>query len=94
MWALSVMRLKLSSHLQLKIEAPILSIIAPGQTNDAAAYKQTLLHETIEKFAAGAFIAGDAAYILTEHLLVPFSGSCKQGLNKDSYNCFLSQLLI
>jgi hypothetical protein len=62
------------------------SIIAPGQTNDAVAYKQTLLLEIMEKFPYGAFLARDAAYILTEHMLVPCTGSCKQDPDKkDSY---------
>jgi hypothetical protein len=94
LWPLSVLRLKLSSHLRLKIEVPIFFIVAPGQTNDAAAYEQTLLHESIEYFAAGAFIAGDAAYMLTEHLLVPFTGGCKQDRHKGSYIFYLSQLRI
>jgi hypothetical protein len=66
------------------------SVIAPGQTNDAVAYEQTLLHEIIENFAAGAFIAGGTAYMLTENLLVPFTGSCKQDPDKNSYNFYLS----
>jgi hypothetical protein len=70
------------------------SVIAPGQTNDAVAFEQTLLHEIIEKMASGTYIAGDAAYIQTEHMLVPFTGSCKQDPDKDSYNFYLSQLRI
>jgi len=70
------------------------AVIAPGQTNDAVAYEQIMLHEIIEKFASGAFIAGNAAYILTEHMIVPFTGSCKQDPDKDSYNFFLSHLRI
>jgi hypothetical protein len=45
-------------------------------------------------YSSGAFIAGDAAYVLTEHLLVPFTGSCKEDADKDSYNFYLSQLRI
>jgi hypothetical protein len=50
------------------------------------------LHEIIENFATGTFIAGDA--MLTEHLLVSFTGSCKQDPDKDSYNVYLSRLRI
>ncbi len=46
-------------------------IFAPGQTNDAVACKATGLHEIIDKLPSGLFIAGDAAYMLTEHLLFP-----------------------
>jgi hypothetical protein len=69
-------------------------IVVSGQTNDAVGYEQTLLHEIIKKFPYWAFIAGDAAYILTEHMLVPLTGSCKQDPDKDSYNFYLSQLEI
>jgi hypothetical protein len=70
------------------------SIIAPDQTNDALVYEQTLLQEILEDFQCGTFIAGDAAHILTQHRLVPFAGSCKQDLDKDSYNFDLLQLRI
>jgi hypothetical protein len=71
------------------------SVIAPGQTNDAVTFEQTFLHEIIDKkMASGTYIAGDVAYIQTEHTLVPFTGSSKQDPDKDSYNFYLSQLRI
>jgi hypothetical protein len=70
------------------------SVIAPGQTNDAVAYEETGLHAIINQLPSGLYVAGDAAYILTEHLLVPFTGSCRQDPDKDSYNFYLSQLRI
>lgn len=72
----------------------LFAVVAPGQTNDAVAYEATGLHDIIDKFPSGLYIVGDAAYVLTEHLLVPFTGSCRQDADKDSYNFFLSQLRI
>jgi hypothetical protein len=70
------------------------AVIAPGQTNNAVTYKLTNLQDIIENFAPGAFIVGDAAYLLMEHLLVPYTGTSKQNPDKDSYNFYLSQLRI
>jgi hypothetical protein len=72
----------------------LFTVIAPGQTNDAVAYEATSLHETINELPSCLNLAGDAAYMLTEHLLVPFTGSCSDDPDKDSYNFYLSQLII
>jgi hypothetical protein len=72
----------------------LFTVIASGQTNNAVAYKATGLHETIDKLPSGLYVAGDAAYMLTEHLLVPFTRSCREDPGKDSYNFYLSQLRI
>jgi hypothetical protein len=72
----------------------LFTVIAPGQTNDAVTYKATGLHKTINELPSGLYLAGDAAYMLTEHLLVPFTGSCRDDPGKDSYTFYLSQLRI
>jgi hypothetical protein len=70
------------------------TFIASGQTNNAVAYEETGLHDIIDMLPSGLYVAGNAAYVLTKHLLVPFTGSCRQDPNKDSYNFYLSQLRI
>jgi hypothetical protein len=52
------------------------------------------LAEIIENLPAGLFIAKDAAYIVTKHLLIPFIGSQHQDHVKDTFNFVLSQLHI
>jgi hypothetical protein len=52
------------------------------------------LAEIIENLPAGLFIAADAAYVVTEHVLIPFTGSQRQDRVKDTFNFFLSQLRI
>jgi hypothetical protein len=70
----------------------LFNVIAPGQTNDAVTYEATGLHETINKLPSGLYVAGNAADMLTtEHLLVPFAGSCREDPDTDSYNFYLSQ---
>lgn len=49
------------------------------------------LHEIIDKLASGLHVAGNAAYILMKHLLVPFTGSYRQDADKDTYNFYQSR---
>ena len=72
----------------------LFAVVTPGQANDAVAHEATGLHETIAKLPSRLRAAGDAACVLTEHLLVPFTGSCRCDPNKDSCNFCLSQLRI
>jgi hypothetical protein len=61
---------------------------------DQPAYEETGLAEIIENLPAGLSIAADAAYIVTEHILILFTGSQRQDHVKDTFNFFLSQLCI
>jgi hypothetical protein len=69
-------------------------VIAPGTVGDQVAYEDTGLSDVIESFPPGLFIVADAAYTLTEHMLVPFTGSNRLHKEKDTFNYFLSQLRI
>ena len=42
----------------------------------------------------GLFGLGDAAYTLSEHLLIPFTGSDRLDPAQDAFNYYLSQLRI
>ena len=68
------------------------TVIAPGQMNDAGAREAAGLRETIDNLPGGLCVAGDAACVLTEHPLVPFTGSNRQDPDRDSCNFCLSQL--
>jgi hypothetical protein len=60
-----------------------------------ASYEEMGLHKIMDKLPSGLYVAGNAAYILTEHLVVSFTGSCRQeDADKDNYNFYLSQLRI
>ena len=40
------------------------------------------------------YIIGDAAYTVSDQMIVPFTGSSRQHPSKDAYNYFLSQMRI
>jgi hypothetical protein len=70
------------------------AVAAPGRTGDLVAYELLSIREIIEKLPPGFYIVGDAAYMLTEHVLVPFTGGDRQSPENDTYNFYLSQLRI
>eukprot|EP00918_Siedleckia_nematoides_P089286 GHVU01196261.1.p1 GENE.GHVU01196261.1~~GHVU01196261.1.p1 ORF type:complete len:400 (+),score=51.28 GHVU01196261.1:319-1518(+) len=69
------------------------SLSSPGGTNDALAYQRWGLKELVAALPPGYYIAGDAAYPLGPHLMVPFN---LQDLTvaRRNYNWCLSQLRI
>ena len=71
------------------------AVAAPGRTNDARAIlKCNRLCEWLDTLGDGKyFIVGDNAYVLADHLLIPFSGKSIPEINR-TYNYFLSQLRI
>jgi hypothetical protein len=69
-------------------------VMGPGNKSDQIAYELTGLQAIFELLPIGLFIAADAAYIVTEHVLIPFVGSQRQDRTKDAFNFFLSQLRI
>jgi hypothetical protein len=70
------------------------AVAAPGRTGDLVAYELITIRETIEKLPTGFYIVADAAYMLTEHVLVPFTGGDRSASDKDTFNYYLSQLRI
>ena len=70
------------------------AVAAPGRTGDLVAYEMLTIREIIENLPAGLYVVADAAYMLTEHVLVPFTGGDRQSADKDTFNYFLSQLRI
>ena len=71
-----------------------MNCMSPGGTNDIVAYRHSGLPDMVEALPLTRYIVGDNAYIPTEHVLVPFSGSEKEDPGKDAYNYHLSQLRI
>jgi hypothetical protein len=60
------------------------AVEAPGRTGDLVAYELLSIHEIIEKLPPGFYIVADAAYMLTEHVLVPFTGGDRQSPENDT----------
>ena len=79
----------------IRLKFLFFGVVAPGKTNDNSAYPLCkILKKFIENLPAGVYIVGDAAYTLTEKLLIPFTGSQKLDPKKDTFNFHLSQLRI
>ena len=70
------------------------SVAAPGKTSDQVAFERTSLYKKIQNLPPGLYLVGDAAYVLCDQLLIPFTGSQRQNPENDAYNFFLSQLRI
>ena len=69
-------------------------MVAPGKTPDCKAYEFTGLKDIVDNLPSGIYVVGDAAYMLSEHMLVPFTGAEKLDVEKDAYNFFQSQVRI
>ena len=66
------------------------SIAAPGKTGDARAIRKTSFLEKLARVPATYYVVADAAYSLSEKVLVPFTGSNRNDPIKDAFNYFLS----
>lgn len=70
-------------------------VVATGSTNDNIAINMADdLIKCINELPLGMFFVGDAAYTLSENLLIPFTGSQRDNLDNDAFNYYLSQLRI
>jgi hypothetical protein len=70
------------------------AVVAPGKCSDQVAFERTSLSTLMEALPTGTYLVGDAAYSLTERMLVPFTGSQRNNASNDAYNFYLSQLRI
>ena len=70
-------------------------VVAPGKTNDNVAFPRCgKLYDTVTNLPVGLYFFGDAAYTLSDALLIPFTGSQRDNIDNDAYNFYLSQLRI
>ena len=70
------------------------SIAAPGRSSDQTALGKTSLYTIISQLPLGLYIIGDAAYTVSDQILVPFTVSSRQHPSKDAYNYFVRQMQI
>lgn len=68
-----------------------MSAIAPGSTNDWAAWNRSKLSRAVSRLPEGFYCLGDAAYPLSAKLLTPYPGK-NLPPGEDSFNFHLSQL--
>jgi hypothetical protein len=69
-------------------------ILNPGWSSDWTAYGTCSLRTWIENLPDNLFVAADNAYVCSEHLIVPFSGSNRGADDNSNFNFYLSQLQI
>ena len=69
-------------------------VIAPGKCSDQVAFERTSIFDRVAAFNTGFYLVGDAAYTLSDVMLVPFVGSQRDDPTQDTFNFFLSQLRI
>ena len=70
-------------------------MIVPGRCSDQVALvERTDLPNKTALFDSGFYFVGDAAYTLSDVILVPFVGSQRDDQTQDAYSFFLSQLRI
>jgi len=60
------------------------AVAKPGGSSDLTAYERISIRDIIENLPDGLYIIADAAYMLTEHVLVPFTGGDRQAPDKDT----------
>jgi hypothetical protein len=65
-------------------------VTKPGGSSDFIAYEKLSIKDVIENLPDGIYIVADAAYMLTQHIIVSFTGGNWQDAAKDAYNYYLS----
>ena len=70
-------------------------VASPGSSNDNISYPMApVLKEVLESPPLGCYAVADAGYTLSEHILIPFTGSDRLDPVQDSFNYYLSQMRI
>jgi hypothetical protein len=70
-------------------------VVLPGSTNDNISYPlATGLKDIFDSLPPGLFGLADAAYTLSECMLIPFVGADRCNPAQDAFNYYLSQLRI
>jgi len=64
-------------------------VIAPGKCSDQVAFERTSIFDRVAAFNTGFYLVGDAAYTLSDVMLVPFVGSQRDDPTQDTFNFLL-----
>ena len=67
-------------------------VVASGSTNDSTAFNFAVeLRDVVENLPEGLYLVGDAAYEISEKILIPFTGSYKDNPDNDAFNFYSSE---
>jgi len=70
-------------------------VVSPGSTNDNISYPLASgLKKAFDNLPLGLYGVADAAYTLSENMLIPFTGANRLDPANDAFNYYLSQLRI
>ena len=70
-------------------------VVSPGFMNDNILYPLAPgLKEVLDALSLGCYAVADAAYTLSECILIPYTGADRLGLAQDLFNYYLTQLKI
>eukprot|EP00918_Siedleckia_nematoides_P104797 GHVU01228748.1.p1 GENE.GHVU01228748.1~~GHVU01228748.1.p1 ORF type:complete len:429 (-),score=19.71 GHVU01228748.1:184-1470(-) len=67
------------------------AVARPGGSSDLTAFNGSAVKPLIERLPHGRFVVGDNAYVCTETLITPYSGSDADPPSHDTFNYHLSQ---
>ena len=77
------------------LEFGFFGVCGPGNMNDQISFPLcTALVQAMNSLPEGRYFVGDAAYTLTEKMLIPFTGTGRLEPNQDAFNYYLSQVRI
>ena len=77
------------------LEFMYFGVVSPGSMNNNISYPMAPgLKEVLDALLLGRYAVADAAYTLSESILIPFTGSDRLDKAQDSFNYYLSQLRI
>ena len=92
--SLTVLRLNIQALSDYRGKFLYFAVAAPGSFPDSKALALTKLQKWIDALPSGFYVVADNAYIISEHMLIPFSGTQRHLPQNSSNNYFLSQLRI
>jgi DDE superfamily endonuclease len=66
----------------------------PGATPDVTAFQVLTINKMEENLPGPYYVVGDAAYIPTDWMMLPYTSLAREEYCKDAYNFYLSQMQI
>lgn len=70
------------------------SLCAPSKTGDAVTITLADIQTFLDTLKPGLYVVGDAAYAISDKIIVPFTGSQRYANSKDVFNYSISQIYI
>ena len=69
-------------------------VAVPGEYSDQVSIEATRFPDILASFPNMHYIIGDAAYLISSKIIIPFTGSQRNAVHNDSFNFHSSQIRI